>query len=232
MVESQPKTLTPMLKYTLLSKAGDQFNHPKSGKPIKLYRVISEMDFQTIDGVWVKVGEVGGYVSQEVVDNKGFSQTDRSWIFNTAKVFDNAMLVDSTIRGNAKIFGSAILTESVVCDHAHVYGNALVTRTRMGGKSDVFGDSVELEDCDLTNAAMVCHNAKVKFTKLKDGARISGSARVNNCVLTDTAEVRGTANIVNCHVGGRAVLNYGEYDNSTIHMDLELTIQSNEASEN
>lgn len=207
----------------ILRGNGDNFIHPKTKTPVKMYRIVAEQTFETKNG-WVHEGDVGGFVQSE----KNLSQTDSSWVFNTAKVFDDAMLVDSVLTGNSQAFNSAILTDTIVRDNARVHGNAMVTRCKIFGNCDVFGDAVEVNDTEMCNSTVICQNSKVRNSKLKNGARIFGHSKVNNSTLEDTAEVGGMAIVDNCNLSGRIFLKSGTHNNQTLTEDIELKLITNQ----
>ena len=77
-----------------------------------LFRIKALKDFND-----VKKGDIGGYVESE----KNLSQLGDCWIYDDAKVCDNAIVV-----GNAK-----------VCDNARVHNNAHVR-----GNAQICGDAI------------------------------------------------------------------------------------------
>ena len=116
-------------KYELVKEDSIEFN----GRT--LFRIRALKDFQTIHGLTVKVGDLGGYVQNE----NNLSQEGNCWVGDDARVFDNACVSD-----NAYVFGNAC-----VCDYAWVYGNARVYdyacvcgKARVCGKAWVFENAV------------------------------------------------------------------------------------------
>lgn len=56
-----------------------------------LFRIRALKDFQTIHGLTVKVGDLGGYIQSE----KNLSQEGDCWIGSNAKVYDNVCVSDN-----------------------------------------------------------------------------------------------------------------------------------------
>jgi hypothetical protein len=86
-------------KYQILKNQYIQIKHPRTQRPTRLYRIYALRDIETIVGT-VKAESIGGYIESEA----NLPQTDSSWVFNTAMVFDDAVLVDSVAQKDAKIF--------------------------------------------------------------------------------------------------------------------------------
>lgn len=204
----------------MLKNAGDQFTHPKTGKPMKLFRIKAEKDFIT-HGRTVREGEIGGYIQSET----NLAQTDHSWVFNTAQVFDNAILIDSIVTDSAKVYGEACVVDSKILQNAQVKENSHVESSVIRGRVNVDG-SAEVTASDVSNASIICHHAKVNKCIVSDGVRISGNSVATDSKLSDTSEIRGSTVVENCHVSGRTVLNSGKYLNQNIHTDLELNVLS------
>ncbi|MDD4556710.1 MAG: hypothetical protein PHE89_05230 [Alphaproteobacteria bacterium] len=137
----------------------------------KLYRIKALKDFTTqahpactISGddrcnIEVKKGDLGGYVKTEA----NLSQTDNSWIADTAKVFGNAKVYESAlVRGSAYIY-----------QNAKIYGNTIIRGTsKIMGNAEVYGKTT------LDQAAIY------------DYAKIYGSAYISNTTVSEYATVR------------------------------------------
>jgi len=114
-----------------------------------LYRVKALRDFGN-----VKKGEVGGYVQSE----KNLSQEGDCWIYDNAKVYDNAYVCgnakaydNAVVRGNAEVGGT-----TWVYGNAEVYGNAKVY-----GDVWVYDNAKVYGNACVYGCAKVCDNAKV-----------------------------------------------------------------------
>lgn len=97
----------------------------------KLFRIQAVKSFGD-----VKVNDLGGYIENE----KNLSQDGNSWVYNTAKVYDKAMVWGNAeihdnakiydtafVYGNAEVFGNAkVYGNVIVCDNAKVFGNAIM----------------------------------------------------------------------------------------------------------
>src|SRR5574344_1081445 len=73
----------------------------------------------------VKKGDLGGWVESEY----NLSQDGTCWVYDDAKVFENARIsLDAIIYNNAQVFGNArVYGNAVVCSTAKVYDNAKVS---------------------------------------------------------------------------------------------------------
>ena len=104
-----------MKKYEILMDKKNTIEY----KGRALHRIKALRDFRN-----VKKGDVGGYIESET----NLSHEGNCWIFDNAKVYDNAM-----VSGKAKVF-----------DNASVYGNA-----------EVYGNSSVFEDAEVFCNAVV-----------------------------------------------------------------------------
>lgn len=205
-------------KYQILENQYLQYAHPVSRKIIKLFRIIALKEFESKIGI-VHEGQIGGWIQSEV----NLSQNDSSWVWHTAKVFDSALLVDSSISEDAQIFGDSIITDSVVRDRAMIYGSCTVTNSLILDNSDVYGKN-DLDDCSMKNGTRISGNNQVSKTHLSEGAMISGFCKVRNSVLKDVCEIMGQSEIENCQYAGRVVVKNAKKFNETItnHPDLQV----------
>ena len=98
-----------------------------------LHRIEALKDFATI-----KKGEKGGWVEDEF----NLSQLNNCWIFDEAKSFEAARVLDdaqmrhySQISGNARAIGTALIGE-----HAQIFGRACINQNGwVNGNAKVFG---------------------------------------------------------------------------------------------
>lgn len=133
----------------------------------KLFRIKALKSFGD-----VKAGDLGGYIESE----NNLSQDGNSWVYNTAKVYDKAM-----VWGNAKIHDNAEVFED-----SFVYGNACVC-----GNSKVFGLARVYGDVCIYNNAEICDNVRVH-----NNARVFGNAIIrDNTNVYGYAEIGGNAEV-------------------------------------
>lgn len=126
-----------------------------------LYRVKALRDFND-----VKKGDIGGYVESE----KNLSQLGDCWIYDNAKVYDNAIVV-----GNAK-----------VCDNARVHNNA-----------QVCDNAIVRDNVQVWGDAFVMGNARVFGNAIiRDNAVVRGDARIfDNVIVRDNVIIGGEVDI-------------------------------------
>src|SRR5574344_731065 len=142
-----------------------------------LHRIKALKDFSH-----VKKGDLGGWIEKE--DN--LSQDFDCWVYDDAKVFDNARIsIDAIIFDKAEVSDNA-----KVYDHAWIYGNAVV-----------FDDAEVYDYAHVEYYAIVYGTARVfDHAQVFDNAKIHGFAGVS-----DNAEIYGEAEIYgNAYVFGNA----------------------------
>lgn len=111
-------------KYELVKEDSIEFN----GRT--LYRIRALKDFQTIHGLMINTGDLGGYIQSE----NNLSQGGNCWVSDIACVSDNARISDNAcvldnakVCGNAWVFDNASVSDNAwVCDNANVCNNAKV----------------------------------------------------------------------------------------------------------
>ena len=120
-----------------------------------LHRIMAVRDFHK-----VKSGDLGGFIECE----KNLSHDGCCWVFDDAKVHDNALVED-----NAYVYGQANISgDAHVKDHAHVFGSACVC-----------------DNTQITEYACVCGNAYITeyamvrgYAIVQDNAALYGNAQV------------------------------------------------------
>lgn len=142
-----------------------------------LFRIKALKDFND-----VKKGDIGGYVESE----KNLSQYNDCWIYDNAKVCDNAVVIGKAIVcGNARVYDNAVvISKAIVCDNARVRNNA-----------QVYGNAIVRDDARVFANAQIYDNAVVvDNARVCDNAEIGGKARIGgNAVIQGNAEVSGDA---------------------------------------
>jgi len=209
-------------KYEILRGDPLKFKNPtKGGRFETLYRIISMKDFQTKTGYNVKSGEIGGYISGE----QNLSQSDSSWVFNTAKVFGDALLIDSSVHDYALVFGNSIISDSQVRDRCRIWESPTIKESRISGNVDISGRP-DIEGCSLHNSSIISGSPKLYGVKMYDGSRITGSPAVKRTVLRDVSEITGGSQVTNCQLSGRSFVKDVRIQNETIDSVIELDIKT------
>lgn len=214
---------TSNMKYQLLTNDSIQFQHPKKKLPIKLYRIYCLKDFDVnIKGfkATVKSGTVGGYVQAET----NLPQNDSSWVFHTAKVFDNVRLSDSVVRDEAWVFESSELSGSVVCKKSHIWGECSLKDSWVDDNVDVHGACV-LTNSEIRNSSVVCGRSIVKNSKLFNGSRIYNS-QVKDTKMFDVSEIKEGSVVENCILKGRTVISNKIVKNESRQEDIALNVMT------
>lgn len=206
------------LKYQLLKNNNENVKNPKTGLPVKLYRIIALKDFESREGL-IRKGEIGGFIQSE----KNLSQTDSSWVCQMAKVFDNVQLVDSYVTGDARLFQNAKIERSSISGKVRIYENAQVSDSFITDNVDIYGEA-KLKNCIMKNAAVACDKAEVTDTELRGGSRVSGTSKVSKSKLTEVSEVKGSSFVDNCFLSGRTVISNGTLRNENRNEQIELTV--------
>ena len=161
-----------------------------------LYRIEALRDF----GI-VKKGNLGGFVEKE----KNLSQFGGCWVFDNAKVFDNARVSDDAkvfdnalVYGDAEIFGNArIYGNAEIFGNARIYGNAKVScEAKVYCNALVYGDAEICEGAIVFGCAEVYDNAVIR-----GDAEVFGNARVfGDAIVSDDAKVFGKSEVFNSSV--------------------------------
>lgn len=125
------------------------------------YRIKALRDFGD-----VKKGDVGGYVENE----HNLSHEGDCWIYNNAKVYDNAEIL-----GNARIYNNAyIYNNAKIDDNAKIYDNAEIFEY-----AEVFDNAVIQEDALIYGASVIQENALIYGVGVICGnACVSGNAEI------------------------------------------------------
>ena len=220
------------MKYQILNKNYEQINHPITGLPVKLFRIIAMKDFAAtgMNGseITIKENEIGGLVTAKFENNEwicsGLSQTDSSWIRHSAKLFDNAVLKDSIIQDDARIFGTCRIQNSTCSGKSRVWNTALISNCHLRDNVDVH-DSSTVTNSLLFNASKVEGNSNVSDCELRTGSRIFNS-KVSWSKLFDQSEVIGS-NVDNCILKGRTVVSNSTLKDEVREETIELRVETN-----
>jgi len=207
------------MKYDILNNDYLQIKHPATGKQIKLFRIISLKNFRTKNGYDVKNGEVGGYIEGE----QNLSQNDFSWVFNTAQVFDDALLIDTTVHDQSRVFGSCILTDCEIRRKVRIWGTCTLSVCYITDNVDISGEC-EILNTKIFNSCVVTGKCKVYECHLSNGSRIGGSSVVKTTILQDVSEITGGSIVENCRFSGRTFVKNSKHYNEDLEQNIELNI--------
>lgn len=196
-----------------------------------LYRIRALKDF----GV-VKKGNLGGYVEKEA----NLSQTGNSWIFDDAKVMDDAIIKDdaalhhnATVYDKAIVSGSASINENAtlrdkatVSDKAILYGNViLVDDAKIYGKAHLYDYVL------VSGNAQVYDNARCYgSTKIEDDAQIFNDTIIDNAVISGSACIFDKATVKDSTILGHVNLceNITVLGQAYLTSDNNITLRSND----
>lgn len=199
-----------------------------------LYRIKALKTFCvacTAMSIVVKKGELGGFVESE----NNLSQEGTCWIYNGAKVYGDAKVLDDAfvyntaevfenakiygnacIFDNAKIYGNAkIFDDARVCDNARIFGFA-----KIFNKAIVYGNAKVYGNTQIFGKAKVYGNAEVyENAAIFDYAFIFGDAKVfSNAKIFGTTWLYGAAKI-----DDKLNLNKGKYIFKSLNVDETLS---------
>ena len=124
-----------------------------------LFRIKALKDFND-----VKKGDIGGYVEGE----KNLSQLDYCWIYDNAKVYDNAVVIGKAIVcDNARIRGNAIVRDNArVLVNARVFGNAIIRDNAVvRGDARIFDYVIVCDNADVRGEVCICGDAMISSDK-------------------------------------------------------------------
>src|SRR5574344_21628 len=132
----------------------------------------------------VKKGDLGGWVESEY----NLSQDGTCWVYDDAKVFENARIsLDAIIFDKAEVSDNA-----KVYDHAEVWGTTLVYgNAKVSDNAEVYGNA------EVFGNAIIFRNAKVSDDAyVFDSAKVGGDAHIGgNAWVCGNAEIFGNAKV-------------------------------------
>lgn len=136
-------------------------------KGVKLHRIQALKSFNDVEK-----GNLGGYIQ----NHKNLSHDGNCWAYDSAKVFNKALVKDNAeIHNQATIYGSAL-----VADNAKVFNNVKVFKF-----AKVFGDAKIYHNARVYGNAIICDNAT-----LYDYVEVFNNAMVyNNATIADHAKI-------------------------------------------
>lgn len=163
----------------------------KDGRKLYQIRALREIQNERMI-VSIKKGELGGYVESE----KNLSQEGNSWISQSARVYDNALVKDGSLVGNKVIVrGNAAIEDDAYVRAMSIGKTIIEDNARIGGIS-----TVGLED------PFVVFNHK--------GTRICGNSAILGNTMIDRTDVKDSVirdvHITACDVEKSII--YADYD--------------------
>ena len=150
---------------------------------------------------------MGGYVENQ----NNLSHTGDCWIYNNAKVYDNAEILGNAkvydnayIYNNAKIYDNArIYDNAEIFQYAEVFDNAVIQEDAL-----IYGASVIEENALIHGVGVICGNAWIGGNvKIKKGMHIGKINEKFKDILYIQCEkrlitvYRGINNIIKCNIG-------------------------------
>lgn len=125
-----------------------------------LYRIRAVRDFESLNGVIIHAGELGGWIEKEdnLSHDGGCWVGDDAAVFDNARVYNNGVIVgDAVIYDDARVFNNAFVCDDVkVFNHAKIYGDA-----------ELYGDTIVRECAQVFDEVcihgdvLVCGDAQV-----------------------------------------------------------------------
>lgn len=163
----------------------------KDGRKLYQIRALREIQNERMI-VSIKKGELGGYVESE----KNLSQEGNSWICQSARVYENALVKDGSLVGNKVIVrGNAAIEDDAYVRAMSIGKTIIEDNARIGGIS-----TVGLED------PFVVFNHK--------GTRICGNSAILGNTMIDRTDVKDSVirdvHITACDVEKSII--YADYD--------------------
>lgn len=197
-----------------------------------LYRIRALKNFRN-----VKKGDLGGYVEKE----SNLSQTGDAWIYDDAKVMDNAIVKnDATLHHNAEIYDNAIVSDSAsvnenatlrdkatVSDNAILYGNVILI-----DKAKIYGKARLYDYVLVSGNVQVYDNARCYgFAKIEDDTQVFNDAIIDNAVISGSACVFDKATVKNNSTVSGHINLYGDITvlgQAYLTSDDDITLRSND----
>ena len=166
-------------KYELFKEDSIEFN----GRT--LFRIKALKDFQTIHGLTINIGDLGGYIQSE----KNLSQEGNCWVSGKAMVMENARVKDNArVSFYARVCDNAILQDnakalhhSIICDKAIVKDNAIVSSNSVIKGNAVISNFAQVKYGSVCGNAKVCDNAVIStYNYVSGNAYINGDIVINH----------------------------------------------------
>ena len=185
----------------------------------------------TIDSMFAKKGELGGWVESEYVRGGELRIQGNAWIDGNAQLFSNAKIMDNVfISGNSRILDNVIISGNVQVLGSLLYGdikvsdNVEVVNSEIHDTAKIYGNAKILNQSEISGNAQVFDFAEVHGkTHIGGDAKIFGKAKVYDAsVVSGKAQVFGFAEVYGkTHIYGNAKLsgNTKVYDGSKVYGD-------------
>ena len=172
----------------------------------KLHRIKALRDFSN-----VTAGDLGGYVESE----ENLSHEGNAWIYNVAKVYENAIICDNaTVHNSSEVFGNAWIYDNArIIGCSQVYENAIICgEAEVYNSAKVYGNAKIFENASIFMRAQVYGYAKVfGYANIEDNAQIYGYAEVRTSTISKKAKVYGYAEVYDgAQIGMNAQICEGE----------------------
>jgi carbonic anhydrase/acetyltransferase-like protein (isoleucine patch superfamily) len=207
-------------KYQILTNDTKTIAHPKTGLPVKLYRIYSLMKIRISENMVIPEGQIGGFIQSE--KNLPNIDTDGSWILHNAMVFDNAVVRNNSfVMQNAAVWGDSVIDKSAIKEFVRVSGKAVIASSTLTGNVDVDG-STHVTNSVCKNYAKVTGNAIVADCELVNGAYIGDNSEVLKSKLYDYSRVYGNSYVIDCILQNGAIIRDKRIANQTISQDITL----------
>lgn len=187
-------------------------------KGVKLYRIQALKSFNDVEK-----GDLGGYIQS----HKNLSHDGDCWVYDSAKVFNEAIVEDNAqIHNQAMIYGSALVADNAeifnnvkifklakvfgdakIYHNVRIYGSAIICdHATLYDYAEVFNDAMVYNDATIADRAKICNNAKVRhYALVYDNAIISNAADVHGmAVIAHNARIDNNRKYISIdNVGSR-----------------------------
>lgn len=171
-------------KYTLTSTKKSHFL-------VDYYQIKALKDFTRKDGVKIKAGDLGAFVQSELnlAQNGSCWADEKSLICGKAKISDDALILNSTIKEKAQISGKVLVKNSHILDEAKI------------------SDECEIINSRIYDEASVAKKAQILDSIIYGETKISGEVKIINSSISDEAVIKDKVIIENnCNIGGDCVI--------------------------
>ena len=179
---------------------------------ITLYRIRALKNFRTI-----KVGDLGGYVeSERNLSHDGICWIYKGYVYENAKIYDNALVNGCDVCDDSRIFGDACVYDSKVYGSAKIYGNACVYDSKVRGSAKIYGNAY-VYDCLITGKVEIFDNARVDCVEVYNTVKIYNNSIVTSVqyeyvdeytVIKGCAEIYGNSKVCSCNIKDCKVKDY------------------------
>lgn len=167
------------------------------GRRVILHRIRALKDIVINDIIYVKKGDLGGWIEKE----ENLSHQFNCWVYDEAMVYDNAHVINNArIYGAVKIYGKAIVSGNPDVDGTcQIFGNAIVSgNTSVDGACKIYENAQVYGNANVYGSVHIFGNAMIyNLSQIRGNAYIFGDARIrDSAIIKDHAYIKNNRDYI------------------------------------